>query len=66
MKIGSLVRYKSFARDSGAHECLTAFFIVVGVESAVGDGWVKIQSTRDTQLCLPERVSCLELISEGR
>jgi hypothetical protein len=67
MKVGSLVRYKNYARVANGHRCLTAFFIVVEVESFCDKGeWVRIQSTRDIGFSLPEQVSCLELISEGR
>ena len=65
MKVGSLVRYKNHARVANGHECLTAFFIVVEVNQ-IEDGWVRIQSVRDIDFCLPERTCCLELISEGR
>ena len=64
MKIGSLVRYQSFAHVADGHDCLKAFFIVVEVDEK-RPNWVRIQSIRDIDFCLSERISCLEVICEG-
>ena len=65
MKVGSLVRYKNYARVANGHECPTAFFVVVEVDGTRPD-WVRIQSVRDIDFCLPERICCLEVICESR